>query len=304
MAWKYLGKTFDIHGGGIDLVFPHHENEIAQSCCAFHTDRMAQTWMHNGFLQIEGEKMSKSTGNFMTISDLLENLPGDVLRLQMLMTNYRSPIDWTERSTFLARNELEEWGEALHSYFNFKNDHRPIEVAAALADDLNTPKAISVLRELFVSAKKGGHSEKLAFAANCRLLGFSNLDKPGYFRTGVSGMNLSGVRLGNYDLRFQKLRAAYANRMPIVVDAILSEIRADGLSVDVRNNGDLVLTPSAQTDSAAEIERLLLNRTAARARKDFAESDRIRDELAAMGVAIKDGKDADGKPVTTWEIAR
>ena len=95
MAWKHLGEKFDIHGGGIDLVFPHHENELAQSCCAFHADRMANVWMHNGFLQVESEKMSKSLGNFITIREMLADWPGEVLRLNMLKTHYRSPIDWT-----------------------------------------------------------------------------------------------------------------------------------------------------------------------------------------------------------------
>ncbi len=102
MSWKHLGESFDIHGGGIDLVFPHHENEIAQSRCAFHSGVMANVWMHNGFLQVEGEKMSKSLGNFVTIHELLHTekfggrkWPGEVLRLAMLRTHYRQPIDWT-----------------------------------------------------------------------------------------------------------------------------------------------------------------------------------------------------------------
>ena len=143
MSWKYLGEIFDIHGGGIDLVFPHHEDEIAQSRCAFHTPVMANYWMHNGFLQVEGEKMSKSLGNFVTIRELIERLPGDVVRLQMLMTHYRQPIDWTETGSQLAMNELEEWGEGLHSYFNFKNENEPSAVADALSDDLNTPNAVT-----------------------------------------------------------------------------------------------------------------------------------------------------------------
>ena len=104
MSWKHLGETFDIHGGGIDLVFPHHENEIAQSRCAFHTPVMANYWMHNGFLQVEGEKMSKSLGNFFTIRELLQTelaskWPGEVLRFTMLQTHYRQPIDWTVRAS-------------------------------------------------------------------------------------------------------------------------------------------------------------------------------------------------------------
>ena len=96
MSWRYLGETFDIHGGGIDLVFPHHENEIAQSRCAFHTPFMARTWMHNGFLQVQGEKMSKSLGNFVTIHELRQHWPGEAIRLALLQTHYRQPLPWTE----------------------------------------------------------------------------------------------------------------------------------------------------------------------------------------------------------------
>ena len=97
MAGEYLGETFDIHGGGVDLIFPHHENEIAQSEGAHHNHPLANVWMHNGFLEVEGAKMSKSLGNFVTIRDLLKDWPGDVLRLNMLRTHYRQPMDWTTR---------------------------------------------------------------------------------------------------------------------------------------------------------------------------------------------------------------
>src|SRR6187455_2198162 len=110
MSWKHLGETFDIHGGGIDLVFPHHENEIAQSCCAFHKPVMANFWMHNGFLQVEGEKMAKSLGNFVTINDLLKDWPGEVVRFTMLQTHYRQPIDWTLKG-------LQEAEKALSGFF-------------------------------------------------------------------------------------------------------------------------------------------------------------------------------------------
>src|SRR5260221_10332196 len=114
MSWKHLGETFDIHGGGIDLVFPHHENEIAQSRCAFHSKLMADFWMHNGFLQVEGEKMSKSVGNFVTMRELLENWkgigwPGEALRFNMLRTHYRQPIDWTKSSLDDAHKTLWDW---------------------------------------------------------------------------------------------------------------------------------------------------------------------------------------------------
>ena len=109
MSWKYLGEMFDIHGGGIDLVFPHHEDEIAQSRCAFHTPVMANYWMHNGFLQVEGEKMSKSLGNFVTIHELLKDWPGEVVRLNMLQTHYRQPINWTVNGLREAQKILDHW---------------------------------------------------------------------------------------------------------------------------------------------------------------------------------------------------
>ena len=111
MAAKHLGDVFDIHGGGIDLVFPHHENEIAQSRCGHGTDVMARFWLHNGFLQVEGEKMSKSLGNFITIHDLLRDWPGEVMRFNMLRTHYRQPIDWTHKGLEESQTTLERWGE-------------------------------------------------------------------------------------------------------------------------------------------------------------------------------------------------
>ena len=111
MSWKHLGETFDIHGGGIDLVFPHHENEIAQSRCAFHTPVMANFWMHNGFLQVEGEKMSKSLGNFVTINELLKEWPGEVVRAAMLQTQYRQPINWTVAGLRKSQKNLDHWYE-------------------------------------------------------------------------------------------------------------------------------------------------------------------------------------------------
>ena len=137
MAWKHLGETFDIHGGGIDLVFPHHENEIAQSRCAFHTPVMANYWMHNGFLQVEGEKMTKSLGNFVTIHELLKDWPGEVVRFTMLQTQYRQPINWTIAGLREAQKNLDHW-------YDLTTDVEPgylcADALGALLDDLNTPK--------------------------------------------------------------------------------------------------------------------------------------------------------------------
>jgi cysteinyl-tRNA synthetase len=300
MAWKHLGETFDIHGGGIDLVFPHHENEIAQSRCAFHTGVMANYWMHNGFLQVEGEKMAKSAGNFVTIRELLDRLPGDTIRLQTLMTHYRQPIDWTESGTQLATDELEEWADVLQSYWNFKNFHKPNEVAEALSDDLNTPNAISVLRDLCAKARNGDLEDHLIFAANCKFLGFKNLDKPGYFRFGVSALNINPQNLFVYDKEIQRMRAALANNAPEEIrEKIASLIRLGGIDLDISKSGDLTLVQGDRDEAEKKIRRLIAERASARATKNWKESDRIRDELAAMGVVLKDSKDG-----TTWEIAR
>jgi cysteinyl-tRNA synthetase len=238
MAWKHLGQQFDIHGGGIDLVFPHHENELAQTCCAFHEDRMANVWMHNGFLQVESEKMSKSLGNFVTIRELLADWPGEVLRLNMLKTHYRSPIDWTLKGVEESAKTLDDWyGIAA----DVKGDGPSGAVIDALSDDLNTPQMIASLHGLRNSAASGSDRDRGQFAASLQFLGF------------------------------------------------LSESAAEWNSRKQQASGI----------DAKRVDRLISDRTAARARKDFKESDRIRDELAAMGVVIKDSKDG-----TTWEIAR
>ncbi len=238
MAAAYLGDVFDIHGGGLDLIFPHHENEIAQSRCAHGTPAMANYWMHNEFVQIEDTKMSKSLGNFVTIRELLADWPGEVLRLNMLKAHYRSPMDWTLKG-------LEESAKTLDDWYWVAADikgGRPSEaVIAALSDDLNTPQMIAALHGLRNSAASGNDGDRDRFAASLRLLGF------------------------------------------------LSESAADWKARKQQASGI----------DAKQIDGLIADRTAARARKDFGESDRIRDELAAMGVVIKDSKDG-----TTWEVAR
>ncbi|WP_420959974.1 cysteine--tRNA ligase [Brucella sp. IR073] len=169
-------NVFDIHAGGIDLVFPHHENEIAQSCCAFGTERMANVWMHNGFLQVEGQKMSKSLGNFVTIHELLatEKLggrqwPGEVLRLAMLMTHYRQPIDFTANALAEAEKTLDAWYRAVGDID--ADDDVSADLFDALADDLNTSKAIAVLHELRGEAFKGSDEAKRSLKKSASLLG-------------------------------------------------------------------------------------------------------------------------------------
>jgi cysteinyl-tRNA synthetase len=168
MSWKHLGESFDIHGGGIDLVFPHHENEIAQSRCAFHTPVMANYWMHNGFLQVEGEKMSKSLGNFFTIREVLAEWPGEAIRLAMLQTHYRQPINWTSTGLAEAKRTLDHW-------YQLAGDAPPgmlcADVVDALADDLNTPKALAAFHELRGEAAKGSAGATACLKASAQLMG-------------------------------------------------------------------------------------------------------------------------------------
>jgi cysteinyl-tRNA synthetase len=168
MSWKHLGETFDIHGGGIDLVFPHHENEIAQSRCAFHTPVMANFWMHNGFLQVEGEKMSKSLGNFVTVHDLLRAWPGEVVRFTMLQTHYRQPMNWTLAGLREAQKNLDHW-YALTS--ELSSGDLCGDVIDALRDDLNTPKAFAALHELRGEAAKGAKAAGASLKATAQLIG-------------------------------------------------------------------------------------------------------------------------------------
>ncbi|HTB00439.1 MAG TPA: cysteine--tRNA ligase [Bradyrhizobium sp.] len=238
MSAAYLGDVFDIHGGGIDLIFPHHENEIAQSRCAHGTSMMANYWLHNEFVQIEDAKMSKSLGNFVTIRDLLADWPGEVLRLNMLKAHYRSPMDWTLRGLEESAKTLDDW----YAVAADVGGERPSDVVIeALSDDLNTPEMIAALHGLRNNAVAGNERDRSEFAASLRQFGFLS------------------ESVAEWNGRKQQ---------------------ASGIDVK-------------------QIDSMISDRTAARARKDFRESDRIRDELAAMGVVIKDSKEG-----TTWEIAR
>jgi cysteinyl-tRNA synthetase len=231
MSAAYLGEVFDIHGGGLDLIFPHHENEIAQSRCAHGTDVMAKVWMHNGFLQVEGKKMAKSEGNFVTINELLNTekfggrkWPGEVLRLAMLMTHYREPIDFSVRRLEEAENLIAKWRRRAEG----QTDGTLLDVFIdALGDDLDIATYVKLL--------------------NATGLPASNL----FAAAGFIGIDLSSVE------------------------------------VDI------------------DVAEFVSQRLAFIAEKNWAEADRIRDELLAQGIQLKDGKDpATGERVTTWEVKR
>tara|TARA_R110002074_G_scaffold2438_3_gene14104 strand:- start:560 stop:1957 length:1398 start_codon:yes stop_codon:yes gene_type:complete len=186
MSAKILGKTFDIHGGGQDLIFPHHENEIAQSRCAHGTDVMASVWMHNGYLMAEGEKMSKSLGNFYTVHDLLQEFPGEAIRLTLLKTHYRQPLDFTKDGIREAKAELDGFYGALRGVPVTDGNDAPAALMDALCDDLNTPLAISQLHSLAAVANKADSAAKPAAAAALKsaasVLGLLQQDPEAWFK--------------------------------------------------------------------------------------------------------------------------
>jgi len=174
MSEKYLGKTFDIHGGGLDLLFPHHENEIAQSCSNNSTDILANYWVHNGFLTMNKEKMSKSLGNIDTISEVLGKYNGQVIRLALLSAHYKQPLDWSDNLLEQSKATLEKWYE-LYNDIESKTDNS--EIFSFLLDDLNTPKYFAKLHELYKAAYKGNKIKRAQFNDACRLIGIFNQKK-------------------------------------------------------------------------------------------------------------------------------
>lgn len=245
MTAAHLGQVFDIHGGGLDLIFPHHENEIAQSRCAHGTAVMANVWMHSGFLTIAGDKMSKSLGNFYTVRELLDEFPGEALRLAILSAHYRQPLDFSKDKVTQARQTLDRWYGVLRAAGDVPAADVPADLLAALTDDLNTPLAISVLHELANAYHKAADdaartAAAAALKAAAGLMGFLQQQPEAWFKWQPAG-----------------------------------------------SGGGL--------DDAA-IEQAIAARLAARKAKNFAEADRIRNDLAAQGVILEDGPKG-----TTWK---
>ena len=291
MSWKYLGEVFDIHGGGIDLVFPHHENEIAQSRCAFHTPAMANFWVHNGFLQVEGEKMAKSAGNFVTIRELRENWhgypwPGEALRFNMLRTHYRQPIDWTFDSLDESHKILWDWYGDLDGLQS--QDRVSTDAVEWLCDDLNTPQLIAELHGL------RGKKEFQLLSTTLNLLGFSGS------RANLARHYILKAEAGHYHVMGQDTAPPVPDTSSWDTAArVAIESHRQRAAAATKAAQDIQQTPLVLKIDEQVVKQLIAKRTEARKAKDFTESDRIRDELAAMGVVLKDTKDG-----TTWEIAR
>jgi len=174
MSEKFLGKQFDIHGGGLDLVFPHHENEIAQSCCTNKTESFANYWLHNGFVTFNKEKMSKSIGNIVTLNKLRENVNGQVVRLALLSSHYKQPLDWNERLIKESQNTLDRW---YGQFEKINSEELQDDVLKPLQEDLNTPEYITKLHSLFEESSKGNKSSKVKFLSACKQIGLLEEDK-------------------------------------------------------------------------------------------------------------------------------
>ncbi|MAF84625.1 MAG: cysteine--tRNA ligase [Gammaproteobacteria bacterium] len=239
MAAEHLGQTIDIHGGGNDLIFPHHENEIAQSTCVHGGKLFARFWLHNGFVNVHDTKMSKSLGNIVLVRDLLAQAPGEVIRLALLNGHYRQPLDWSDQLLTEMKRKLDRLYGTLRDIEGWQSVWQTTEpdpaFVAALEDDLNTPKALAALFDLSHAANRSELSEERVQAA-------------AQLRASADWMGLLSVEPEQW----------------------------------------FTAGPDANLDNAA-IDQLLAERNAARAQKDFATADRIRDELAAQGISIEDG---------------
>jgi cysteinyl-tRNA synthetase len=223
MSYALLGETFDIHGGGNDLMFPHHENEVAQSCCAHPDGGFARVWMHNEMLQVEGKKMSKSLGNFFTVRDLLDQgVPGEVIRFVFLSTHYGKPMDWTQKKAEDAEKTLRKWGDAIEGSVvsDVKPDSRVLE---ALGDDLNTPAAIAVLHDL---NKVGNYS---VLAASMELMGIKGLP--------TIAMEIPTSSASIVEFLLRKWRTARVDKDWATADRIRDDLAKAGISVDFTTDG-------------------------------------------------------------------
>ena len=185
MAWRYLGESFDIHGGGSDLLFPHHENERAQSLCAFPDSRFARYWIHNGMLRVEGQKMSKSLGNVLVLSDVLQNAPGEAVRMLLLRAQYRAPLDFTAAALEETRHDLDRFYRAIAAHPALAEAAPPDAIIDALCDDLNTPQTFTAMHALADAALAGDAAAAAGLRAGGALLGLLQADPAAWFRRGI-----------------------------------------------------------------------------------------------------------------------
>jgi cysteinyl-tRNA synthetase len=233
MSEVHLGETFDIHGGGIDLIFPHHENEIAQSTCAHGGKPFVRTWMHNGFLMVEGEKMAKSLGNFVTVNELLREWPGEAIRYAMLTGHYREPLDWTKERLRQAKAALDKFYLALRNAADIEAPpYLPKEVAAALDDDLNTPLALAHMHELAAALNRDRSAEaKAGLLGAGHLLGLLEAAPEAWLGGGADARIDALVQQRNHARKARNFAEADRIRNALDAEGILLEDKPGGVTL-------------------------------------------------------------------------
>ena len=230
MSEKFLGKKFDIHGGGLDLVFPHHENEIAQSRCANKINNFANYWVHNGFVTFDKEKMSKSIGNIVTTNKLRENINGQVVRLALLSSHYKQPLDWNEKLIKESQNTLDKW------YGQFeKTDSKELQedVLNPLLEDLNTPEYIAKLHSLYDKSSKGNKSSRAQFLSACQLIGLLEEDKWSWenFKKSKAKIDENFIKEKIKDRNTARKKGDYK-----LADIIRKELENNGVIIEDKEN--------------------------------------------------------------------
>ena len=257
MIWKHLGETIDIHGGGTDLIFPHHENEIAQSCCAFPGSQFARYWVHNGMVTVNGEKMSKSLGNSLTVQDSLALAPAEAVRFLLLKTHYRSPFDFTDAGLAEAKENLRRFDGAIETCHDpAPSASIPEEVLEFLVDDLNIPGAI---RELHKLANHGWAGDVAAAAK----------------------LKASGSVLGLFNGRsIDRLRGDVS----VALTGVSATTRTGMLKAEITQANDI----AGGVLHSIDVEALIDQRNQARQEKDFIRADEIRKQLADEGIVVED----------------
>ena len=225
MSEKYLGKNFDIHGGGLDLIFPHHENEIAQSCCNNSTENFANYWVHNGFVTINKEKMSKSLGNIISISNAVKQYSGQVVRLALLSAHYSQPLDWNSQLLDNQKAIIEKW----YKLYEKNEDENILDDLDIILDDLNTPGFIAKIHELYNSAIKGNKKSKTLFNNACRLLGLFNVSKSQWEDFKKLNKNISEEFIVK---KIHERDIAKKNKNFVLADKIREELTKKGVCIE------------------------------------------------------------------------
>jgi len=228
MSEKFLGNHFDIHGGGLDLIFPHHENEIAQSVCANKTDKFSNYWMHNGYVTVNKQKMSKSLGNFITIDELKKNYNGQVIRLAMLSTHYSQPFDWNNEILESSKKNLDKWYE----FYSDKDEEILHENLKFLLDDLNTPLMISNIHELFKKAKSGDKQSATQLSASCKILGLFGENKEDW----INFKKVGKINAEEIEALILKRNSARKNKDYKLSDEIRDYLDSKGVLIKDKND--------------------------------------------------------------------